>query len=247
MSETTPHRLWQQAQSAPDPKAEYARLLLKHGFATERKPGRPRTGRGRDSARVQVRLSAAENTAVTAAAQGAGISKAAFVRAATLAFLGLGTLACAPPLPTLPPGTFNRVDRSAQTWRYCGAVAFEAESRASLAWWAEQGLQFGPQVPCDSPADVEVLDQTGTVRFAPDGTQVIAEWFGDRGQILLWRAYWTHYGTPGLRESIMRHEFGHVFGWDHGGAPECLMYPEGVHGERTGLCESEQVQLAARR
>lgn len=218
----------------------------------KRKPGRPRTGRGRDSARVQVRLSADEAGLLDIAVandhdRGRPTTRAAKLRSIMRAWFGLGFLACAPPLPTLPPGTFHRVDRSAQTWRYCGATEFEADARASIAWWAEQGLTFGPQVSCNSPAGVEVLDQTGQWRYTGDGTPVIAEWYGDQSRVVLWRDYWYSYRTAGLRESIMRHEFGHVFGWNHGGAPECLMYPEGVHGERTGLCESEQAQLATLR
>lgn len=49
-----------------------------------RGPGRPRTGRGRDGARLEVRMTTDERARVDAAAQDAGVTASEYARRAVL-------------------------------------------------------------------------------------------------------------------------------------------------------------------
>ena len=60
------------------------------------------------------------------------------------------------------------------------------------------------------------------------------------GVITLWRP-WLQSKELDLQESVIRHEIGHLLGFDHGGDERCLMYPYITDKYRLqGLCKPEK-------
>lgn len=129
---------------------------------------------------------------------------------------------------------YQAIDRTSQTWSYCGAAEYHQIVRDAVTWWASQGPTFAGETECGA-GDVEILDQTGD-----DRGMDYAETTPDRRQI---RLYGLFYREPRVRTTTMRHELGHVFGFDHGGTRDCLMFP--WNNESSGvLCADEARHLS---
>lgn len=129
-------------------------------------------------------------------------------------------------------------------------------------WNTEAGYTMFIEVPCWAEADVTTERTVGSF-IGPDGeedTNIWADARAIRDSAGGWhgasiRFFDIFEGVPdmvGLRETIVRHEVGHVLGFGHAEDSLCLMYGKinkediGVRYMAKGLCQKEKASFVGR-
>lgn len=128
---------------------------------------------------------------------------------------------------------------------------FKASTRRAFKWWDDMTpVQLFQEVPGCGIVDYNngiYVIHADVLYDKIEGEQVWGTAHAairlDRlkgGVITLWKP-WLDSKEADLQESVVRHEIGHLLGFDHGGDSRCLMYPYITDKYRLqGLCGPEK-------
>jgi hypothetical protein len=153
------------------------------------------------------------------------------MKTVAMALLALTVGACSS--ETYEPPTYAAVDRSAQTWGYCGPEEHHDGARLAVLWWAMNGQPMFIERKCEDAA-IQIRVES---KFDSDGHWGFAWSEPERARVEL---YIPATLSPRRFQSVLRHELGHVFGLGHTTDPGCMMFPSRGDGLPMDLCRSER-------